>query len=497
MRRKRRFHKTEFKATVGLTAEPKRRSLNDHNIDPYLLRGLTIDRKLQSYKALDLLCLTLISCVLIYELPATAIAQIGASFGMFEAGVFYVYRLNFAVFVIGVASLNILINHRYLFSNRYFLLYLLLVSYMLLIVWLNREVSGPNLGWSDPEIESALTFFLPIIFKYIVFFLVGLYLPRLAKSKALFLCALFIIFLMVITHVNLDTLSLNTEDYIDPSYAGNRLFLGDATSIIALISLPFLSSNKAKIILTVLSAITLFFIGSRTSFAAFTATTVLYFILSFKPKFLLVSVICVIAAGVWLSSVNFDELAERNPRMFDVVTDFEDDRSVLGRKNLSADGWYDITNNLIMGNLGGQLFSGPSGNKGGWRSYMHNVFSYWRQFGILAFFIIVSFVARYYFTLWKNRNHRNHRIFALYFLVGLFLSIETAFSRSFAFPYAHLFFGLTVALNYTMVSEKSLRSLADRYYRRPGYQITSADRTPRKKKRRIKRKRRSRKKNYS
>ena len=459
-----------------------------------MIKILYIARKVLSYKTLDLLCLTSICFVLIYELPATAIAQIGASFGMFETGDFYVFRLKFSAFAIGVTSLNILVNHRYLFRNRFFLLYLFFFTYMLAIIWFNRELYGLEARGSDPVMVSAPEFFFPILFQYTIFFLVGLYLPRLAKSYALLLSCLFIIFFMVVTHINLETLSLDRESYIDSSYLGNYLFLGDATSIIALICIAFLRNIKAKIILTVLSAVALFFIGSRTSFAAFVGTTGLFYIMSFKPRYLAIAAICFIAAGVWLSS-NFDELAERNPRMFGVVSDFEDDNSVAGRKVLSEHGWQDIRNNPIMGNFGGQLSFSSLDHKNdvGWRSYMHDVFSYWRQFGIIAFIIIVAFVVRCLTKLSKYSNLRNQRVFALHFLICIFIIVEAAFSRSFNFTYVHIFFGLTVAMSHTLVPENKLRSLAFRYYYYPKKQIFSADRLPRNK-RRKKRKRRSRKK---
>ncbi len=440
-------------------------------------------RKVLSYRALDSLCIALIFCVLVYELPGTAIAEIAASFGLFNSDGFYKYRVNFAAFVIVVAGLNLLVNHRYVFRNRFFQLYILFFLYMLAIIWVNREMYGPE-NALDTESVSALSFYLPIMFKFSLFFLVGFYLPRLFKFRTLLLVVLFLLSFMIISHIDFETMGLDKKNYIDKKFYGNYLFIGDATSIIALICIAFLHKTKAKIILAIFFAVIIFFIGSRTSFAVFAGTVGLYFVVSFKPQILLASTICIFAIGIGLSTIDIDELAARNPRMFGVLIDPDNDNSVVGREKIAEYGWHDISNSIIMGNFGGQLTSGPPGLKTSWRFYMHNVLSYWRQFGILAFIIIVAFTTRCYASLWKSRGNSNDSIFAVYFLVSIFILVETAFSRSFAFPYAHIFFGLTAAINYTVVSDKKFRALAAQYYRPKDLIIPSIRPTNYKKKKR-------------
>ncbi len=446
-------------------------------------------RRVLSFRAIDTLCIILIFCALVYELPATAIAEIAASFGMFNSDNFYAYRVNFAVVVIAVAALNLLVNHRYVFRNKFFLLYVFFFSYMLAIVWANREMYGPE-NASDTELVSALAYHLPILFKFGLFFLIGFYLPRLFNFRLLLLFALFFLSFMVITHLDFETLGLDKKNYIDKKYEGNYLFIGDATSIIALICIAFLQKTKTKVIFAIFFAVIIFFIGSRTSVAVFAAAVGLYFVVSFKPTILLASTICILAVGIGLSTIDINELAERNPRMFGVLIDPDNDNSIEGRQRFAEYGWTDISDNVIMGNFGGQLTSGPPGVKTAWRTYIHNAFSYWRQFGILAFIIVTAFAVRCYTALWNNRQNRHRKVFALYFLVSIFIFLETAFSRSFAFPYAHIFIGLTVAINYTVVSDKKFRALAAQYYQSKDLIATSTrSHHYKKKKRRSRRKR--------
>lgn len=440
-------------------------------------------RKALQYKTLDSICVFLIFCSFIYELPVTAISALAASFGIYENEAFYSYRVKFAAIVIGVASLNLIINHRYVFKNVFFLLYIFFLTYMTVIVWINREMYGFE-TIRDENIISALEFHLPIFFKYSLFFLIGFYLPRIYKYRIFLIFFLIALLCMIVFHVDFEKMGIDTQNYVDRSFTGNYLFIGDATSVAALISIAFFRSINTKIIFTLVCAVVIFYVGSRTSFAAFTATVFLYFIVSFKPKLLIASATCVIAAGVALSSLDMSELQERNPRMFGVVVDLESDRSMIGRREFAEYGWEEISDSIIMGNFGGQLTSGPPGEKTAWRSYMHSVFSYWRQFGLLAFITVIAFAVHLYTKLWKYRDKRRQTIFALYLLVSVFIFIETVFSRSFTFQYTHIFFGLTVAINYTIASGNKYAALAAHNYQ------SGVQKKPRKMNSRTKRKKR-------
>jgi len=440
------------------------------------------------YETLETLVVFLILCSLIYELPASALAAIAESFGIYENAAFYSYRVKFAAIVILFAGLNLLVNHRYIFKNAFFLLYVFFLCYMTAIVWINREMYGFETTTDETSI-SALEFHLPIIFRYCLFFLIGFYLHRIYKYRGILMLFLITLLFLVSVHVDFEKMGLDTKNYVDTKHLGNYLFIGDATSITALISIAFFRSIKTKIIFGIVCMLVIFFIGSRTSFAVFSATVFLYFIVSFKPKLLLASTMCVLAAGLALSSIDFSELEARNPRMFSVLVDLESDRSVQGREEFATIGWTDISENYVTGFFGGQLLSGMPGEKTSWRFYMHSVFSYWRQFGALAFIIIAAFAVHFYITLWKNRDKRDQRLFAMYFLVPVFICVETVFSRSFTFSYSHIFFGMAVAISYTMASDKKSRSPTAQSYR-PAIQ-SKPNFSPSRKRRK---KRRSRKK---
>jgi hypothetical protein len=334
---------------------------------------------------------------------------------------------------------------------------------------------------------SALEFHLPILFLYCVFFLIGFYLPRFYKYRTLLIAILIALLFIIAIHVDFETMGIDKKNYVDTKFYGNYLFIGDATSIAALISIAFIRTVKFKVVFAIVSTVIIFYIGSRTSFLVFSATVFLFFIISFKPKFLFTSAIFVVATGVALNSIDLSELEERNPRMFGVFVDLQGDSSIQGREELAFYGWKDITENFIMGKFGGQLSMVAGVQQTYWRGYIHNVLSYWRQFGLLALIITAGFAVKCYSTLWKHRSRRNQGMFALYFLVSVFLFIETLFSRSYTFSYSHIFFGLTVAMSYSIVSNKN-NSLAAQYYRptrrkTPHLSRTSSSRRKRRKSR--------------
>lgn len=415
-------------------------------------------KKIVSLHSLDKLCIFLLFSILIYELPASVIAGLAASFGLYDVQEFYSLRVKLVAITISVAALNILVNHRYFFRNSFFLLYGFLFLYMYVVIFSNSEMYG-FLSAEENESVSAMDFWGPILFKFMLFFLVGIFLPRIRKAVFPFFLATIAALVMVVFFTDFEILSLDRASYVDKSFQGNYLFLGDATAISSLICLAlFFSTNKGKIFFSVACILVVFLIGSRTSFILLTVSVFFYFIITFKPKFLLASAIVFTILAVAFSSIDYSELESRNARMFSIFVDYEGDTSVEGRRQLETYGWEDISANILTGNFGGQLTSSLNDTAFLWRGYMHNVFSYWRQFGLIPFAIIVAFAVRFYFMLWRYRNNRKEKAFSLFFLLGTFVALEAVFSRSFAFTYTHLFFGMTVAMSYTLSSAQSERS---------------------------------------
>jgi O-antigen ligase len=124
------------------------------------------------------------------------------------------------------------------------------------------------------------------------------------------------------------------------------------------------------------------------------------------------------------------------------------DSSLNSRILMLVSGFQDIRNNPFFGEFAGQV------KEFGYISYyIHNFLSYWRQFGIVVFsilmFLIVS-VVKYNIKILRNKSRKielnNKEIYVMNMTLLIITSI--LLSRSFNYPYIFLLLGV-----YSNVSE--------------------------------------------
>lgn len=385
----------------------------------------------------------LVFLAIVYEFPASIVMGVWTAFGIYNLDGFTTYRLVFAAFVITVCALNAMLNIKGLLRVREFQLYLFIFAYMGVVVWLNRDEFA-FLGVAETRSSSAVEFWLPIFYKYLLFFFIGLQLTHLRAYRHALMVSLILAGVVILQNVNYEILGIDKRDYIAGEGKSLHLFLGDAFSLTALLTLAFVKSNKFRVILFVLCAAVIFFVGSRTSFILFTFVVFLYFVLLFRIKWVFYYLAILFAIVGFISTLDVADLVDRNARMIGVFTDYDDDGSVQTRKIYAKNGWEDIKNNPVLGRFGGQRDSGVSGTRDGWRAYMHSMFSYWRQFGLLVYVLICYIYFRFAVGLIARLRFKNTEEFRILLLVGTFIIIESLLSRSFSFAATHLIFGMTV-----------------------------------------------------
>ena len=397
------------------------------------------------------------------ELHLSVLQEIFSSFGVFDGAVFVQARLVFGAIIIALTILNTLVNQIQLFKLSSFLFYLIFILYITLIIWLNRGEFGFPLIRLDYTI-SAIEFWSPIVFKYLVFFCIGYNLILTLSYRWIYLALTLLMFFVIYSYVDFEILSLDRSLYIPTANKGNYLFLGDATAISSLIVLACFRGNTFRIAFLILSLSVIFFIGSRTAFAVYFGVCLLFLVLIFKVRYVPFAVILLLIGGFIIQQTDFDELADKNKRMVRIFTEFEDDTSILAREKFAESGWEDIKNHPIRGRFAGQLNYLVIHEKSVWRTYMHNVFSYWRQFGLLAMAILVYFLVKYVNTLRVLLREKSTPQYSVYFLLGIYLVTESVISRSFAFSSAHIFFGLIISFAYWQYRKVPLTSVRGAVY---------------------------------
>lgn len=400
--------------------------------------------KLGFYKQLlSQATLLLVFLGFLYEFPASTIMGVWASYGIADSTAFIENRLLFEAVFIAVSGLNVLVNYRSVFKVKALYVYVFILVYMITVVWLNRDEYAFH-TYSDIQSTSAVDYWLPLFFKYIFFFLMGLYLLELRAFRYIIFGSGVFAAIVVLQNVDYEILGFNRANFVTGADLGIYLFLGDAFSITALLILANTKTNRTRFVFFLVFGSVVFLIGSRTSFIVFVFVVLLYFLLLFRIKWLpYYLVLCALILGVG-STLDFAELADKNPRMINVFTDFDEDSSVVARRLFAEKGWEDIRSNPVFGRFGGQRDSDRLGTKEGWQSYMHNIFSYWRQFGIFVFIALGYMYFKFILGVANRLNKTQSVEFRTYMMLGAFIIVESLFSRSFAFTVTHIIFGMMV-----------------------------------------------------
>jgi hypothetical protein len=322
--------------------------------------------------------------------------------------------------------------------NMYVVLAYSLMSYILIVVYYNEIVSG-----------GLYTKNLTVVLHYVMLYLAGRYFYSIERYYK-FILALFII-LSVEKIIYLDVSSLqilirNSEGEINSFY----LFLGDSFALFAILLLVLTKEVRYKVILFLVSVFILFIINSRTSLYLYVMTSFFYMYKNYKlsDMTIFLSIASVITLFI-LSTFSIDELSSH--RMISFLLTGEDS-SWLTREIQMSEGLKAIANNYIVGDYGGQLRTGEFG------SYIHNILSYYRQFGIIAIIIISILGLRITYTLhqWVKNKFDKKDDYIIY--LSLFIIGEAIISRAYVNPDLWFAFGMLSGLGYWRNNEKNIIS---------------------------------------
>ena len=371
--------------------------------------------------------------------PLSAVVELYSSFGVFnQKGIFSKILNGLFIAIAFFGGLNIIVNQSHWLRLGSVKLYALLIAFISTIVLLNFDEQG-YVGLLS---KSAGAYHIPLLFDYLVYCILGTHLLHLRSFRYSFLISLMIAGYVTLTFVDFNTLRLDITGYVDKDLVGNYQFIGDTLAITSLMVIALFGNSLFRIALFAGTAIVLFLVGSRTSFAVFAFTGLIFMVLSFRVWWIiLLGIVFLVAGFSYGNSISLAELERLNPRMVQIFTEYEDDSSIIGRKDRDDKGWEDISAHPIKGRFGGQR------DIEGWNAYMHNVFSYWRQFGAFPFGIVVVLYLFFFLICLLRFRQKSNDYYTVPFLLGLFLLVESIISRSYAFGYLHLTFGVLIAFH--------------------------------------------------
>lgn len=255
----------------------------------------------------------------------------------------------------------------------------------------------------------------------------------------LMLISLFL-FVQITQHIDLiETIFKSNEMY---------LFVGDTFAIFSLIILYLYKNNLYKIIISINSIFWLYKIGSRTSLYCF--FIVIFFIViryfvraNINRKIILILLFNLFALILSTYIINIflsnGVLSPKN-RMARGIISLSEDGSYQSRLIQFDDGFNDIKQYWLTGRVFREIErTGEIGD------YMHNILSFWVEFGILPFSIVLI-LSIYCFV--KNLKtyfcNTNYEINDLVFAISCCVFLEIFVLRS--YYYAYIWFSLAASL---------------------------------------------------
>lgn len=273
-----------------------------------------------------------------------------------------------------------------------------------------------------------------LVMKYFLYFIIGFYLYNLLEvikfRKILTNITIFVSLLIIVFYTNVNV-QLYVEDHL------NYLRLSESLVFLSVIAIVTATKKIYKHIIFIICLSALFYLGSRSALFGFLILYTIYLVIEYGIRDFIITTakMVIILAPFILFISEFWELLIKN-RVFFLVLNTDADSSLMERSNLLLLGISRIINNPLLGDFKGQLAYGEYG------AYIHNIFSYWSQFGIFSFLlIIILIIISISFLVHQFRRNRidNHP-FKLVLVYFLYCLLQVAVSKSFV--YMNLFISL-------------------------------------------------------
>lgn len=336
-------------------------------------------------------------------------------------------------------AIVILIMLNFLFVKPYEIKYKLTL-YFIALTLLMFFVVMFNSGMTSLQGISAITFNIPIILKYWLYFFLGINFNSLNKNY-------FSIGTLIILF---GFFSVLTEDYLRIDYLklhdpDDRSVIASASDILSLFVVLYALKLKdyfdvaffEKLLLMLLFLASLYVVfigGSRTTFALLFFSAILYYGVPFKLVVISLIFFYFVFGTISEYVLSFNGLEQYR---FISLFNLSEDNSANARGILLESGLLDIFDNPLFGKFGGQLTS-PITDAWGWRwgAYIHNFLSYYRQFGIIGFVLFSFIFLKSSYGLYKISNK--------FKVLLMFLSVSVVVSRSYAFGYIFMIVGIYI-----------------------------------------------------
>lgn len=304
--------------------------------------------------------------------------------------------------------------------------------------------------------DGAQGMYAGFVLSFVSYFAVGVCFQKLVSANYSLVLALVLVLMIapILAVTDYSTLSIPFREIFEKTGI-NYLLFGD---MIALFCFMLIGSSLLKdrnfcaiFIFFMLISVVLFINGSRTSFAVFVFCFLFCYAVSqgFSIRFFIyLTSLFVLSAMIYLfvSSAGLDTSQFEKSRMLSILSSGSNDGSLVNRDLILEGGLRRISEHFIEGDIGGQVAHPYGGSPLG--SYMHNILSYWEQFGLIGFAsFLIAWLALGYsllqaFIIEGNRNVRlSVSAMFLYSIISMLFSrafVHTVFMFVWSYLYLYI-----------------------------------------------------------
>ncbi|MUK38120.1 hypothetical protein GNP82_11210 [Aliivibrio fischeri] len=373
-------------------------------------------------------------CAIILQLPLEYIHSMLFAFGYIdEVGMLKgIAKLSLFCFLM-IGTVNVLFYITWSRGLKELLLFILfIISVSVITIYHLFSIDFQDI------FDSIFLFYVQIIFLNLYCFMIGLHYPKLSSSVGAKLSVVFcFLYLCMITitlaNVDLSRLQLDLNAISNYENKSMYLFWADALAIFSFFIICSVRHDYYKLIIIFTTTFMLYVLLSRTSLYLYVFVSFIYFFSKKNYVFLFFVGMSLILT---LSMIGEDIIKSRMLAFL-----FSgDDSSWNSRTFMLMDGLNDIGKNFIFGRFAGQVT-----NFGEIGYYIHNMISYWRQYGVFVFLMMVALIfplIRMCFMSIRGRLCFDDAEIVLIVIGSSFTLMSIFISRSFNYPYIFIMIGL-------------------------------------------------------
>jgi hypothetical protein len=280
---------------------------------------------------------------------------------------------------------------------------------------------------------------LGLYFWYIAFLMLGYGLPSAISSEEHLTNSAILISSF---SCSVATILILRHGWLNLSQIYNYLRTATGLFYTSLLGLVLARNRITQMSLYIVTLIALFYINARASFYLWLMLPLIAIIVKrgVTARNLLFSFVF-IAVALAITPIILERIEHFLPenRVFLLLLDPQHDNSFMERSMLLQWGWNQIKEHPIVGYYNGfMLYRGQA-------DYIHNILSYWHQFGLVSFSLLLTMLAvaaRNVFAIGRGPI----KLYAQLALVTILL--ELVFAKSYAYPDVFFVIGFSLGARY-------------------------------------------------